>query len=89
MIDRWDAHPEMPLSQALGEHEFRYAIYPHAGAWDEASVFARRSCSTCRWRSAQAGPHKGELPKEMSFLRIEPEELVLTRAEALRGARDG
>jgi alpha-mannosidase len=78
VIDRWEVHPEMPLSQALGEHEFRYAIYPHAGAWDGSSVFQQADVLNLPLEIGQAGPHQGDLPREMSFLSIGPDELVLT-----------
>jgi alpha-mannosidase len=78
VIDRWEVHPEMHLSQALGEHEFRYAIYPHAGAWDGSSVFQQADVLNLPLEIGQAGPHQGDLPREMSFLSIGPDELVLT-----------
>jgi len=78
VIDRWDVHPEMPLAQALGEHEFRYAIYPHAGNWDDSSVFRQADLLNLPLEIGQAGPHKGDLPKTMSFLSLQPDELVLT-----------
>ena len=35
---RWERHPEMKGSQALGEHQWEYVIYPHAGDWDAGNV---------------------------------------------------
>ena len=77
VIDRWDVYPEMKLSQALGEHEFRYAIYPHAGTWDEAEVLQESDIFNLRLEVGQAGPHEGELPKEMSFVEVEPTNLSM------------
>lgn len=78
VIDRWDVHPEMLLSQSLGEHEFHYAIYPHAGRWDESEVLQEAEKCTLPLEVAQAGAHGGDLPKELSFLRVEPECVCLS-----------
>ena len=75
---RWERHPEMMLSQSQGEHEFRYRIYPHAGRWWQSDVFAETERLNVPVELAQAGPHPGELPKEMSFLKLEPETFVLS-----------
>jgi hypothetical protein len=78
VIDRWDVHPEMVLSQAPGPHEFRYAIYPHAGNWEEGEVVQEAEKFCLPLQAAQAGPHEGDLPRELSFLRVQPESLALT-----------
>ncbi|MBN2308237.1 MAG: hypothetical protein JXR94_04655, partial [Candidatus Hydrogenedentes bacterium] len=83
---RWDIHPEMELSQAPGAHEFRYAVYAHAGPWHRADVFAEAERLTLPLQPAQAGPHPGDLPKRHSFLAIEPAGLVLS---ALKQSEDG
>ena len=78
VIDRWDAHPEMPLAQAPGAHEWRYAIYPHAGDWAEGEVMVEADRFNLPLEPAQAGPGAGTLPKEMSFFRVEPAGVGLT-----------
>ncbi|MDQ1257161.1 MAG: 2-O-(6-phospho-alpha-D-mannosyl)-D-glycerate hydrolase, partial [Candidatus Hydrogenedentes bacterium] len=83
---RWDQHPEMELSQCLGEHECRYAIYPHAGKWDDAEVFDEAERLTLPLEPAQAGPHGGDMPKRHGFVSIEPANLVLT---AFKQAENG
>ena len=35
VIDQWDVYPWMKLSQSLGNNEWKYAIMPHRGNWDE------------------------------------------------------
>ena len=75
---RWERHPEMILSQSPGEHEFRYWIYPHAGRWWQSDVFEEAERLNVPVALAQTGPHAGELPKEMSFLKLEPQALVLS-----------
>ena len=86
VCDAWERHPEMGLSQSPGAHEFRYLIYPHAGAWDEAEVYREAERLSAPLELAQAGPHKGGMPKRCSFLRIEPANLVLS---ALKQSEDG
>ncbi len=73
---RWEMLPEMRLSQSPGGHVFRYALYPHAGGW-ENGVFEQAERLNVPVEAAQAGPHGGTLPKEKSFLDIEPKGLVL------------
>ncbi|UCH35960.1 MAG: hypothetical protein JSV65_06295 [Armatimonadota bacterium] len=85
VIDRWDVYPEMTLSQSLGEHEFRYAIYPHGGTWDGAAVCQEAELYSLPLEVAEAGKHGGDLPKEMSLLSIEPAAVALS---ALKRAED-
>lgn len=75
---RWDVRPQMGLSQCPGEHEFRYLIYPHAGSWDAADVYANVERLAAPLQPAQAGPHGGALPKRCSFLQVEPANLILS-----------
>ncbi len=83
---RWEPHPEMTGSQAPGAHEFRYAIYPHAGGWDTAEVFREAERLTVPLEAAQTGAHPGDLPRRHAFLSIEPADLVLS---AVKRAEDG
>lgn len=88
---RWERHPEMTLSQCPGAHEFRYAIYPHAGIWADAEVFreAERFCLPLEPAQAGASPPVNgckSLPKQFGFLSIEPAALVLS---AVKRAEDG
>lgn len=83
---RWDAHPEMTLSQCPGEHEFRYWIYPHKGNWDKGGVMREAEVVSVPLEVVQAGAHGGDLPKRRSFLSIEPTNLVLT---ALKHSEQG
>jgi len=85
VIDRWDVYPEMTLAQSLGEHEFRYAIYPHAGRWDQAAVQREAELYSLPLEVAQAGKHGGDLPKELSLLSVEPQAVALS---ALKRAED-
>ena len=83
---RWDLHPEMPLSQCPGAHEFRYLIYPHAGTWAEADVYGEADELSVPLEPAQAGAHGGDLPKRLSFFGIGADALILS---ALKRSEDG
>jgi alpha-mannosidase len=90
---RWEIHPEMELAQSPGGHEFRYAIFAHAGDWSEAGVSTEAERLVAPVEPAQAGRHRGDLPKRNSFLSIGPAErsdgpsqLVMS---ALKQSEDG
>ena len=83
---RWERHPEMKGSQSLGDHEFIYFIYPHKGGWDEGGVSRQAEMFSLAPEAAQAGPHKGHLPKAMSFMEVDNPQLMLS---ALKRAENG
>jgi alpha-mannosidase len=76
----------MKGGQALGQHEFRYWIYPHAGDWDTGRVPRQADALGIPLEPAQAGPHAGDLPKTASFLALTPAELMLS---SIKRAEDG
>lgn len=78
IIDRWDVYPEMELSQSLGENEWRYAIYPHPGDWQQGDVYSEADAFNLELHVGQAGVHEGDLPWSMSFLTVEPKRLSIS-----------
>ena len=78
VIDQWDAHPEMKMSQCPGEHDWSYAIYPHQGDWDEGGVYEQAEIFTLPLQPAQAGPGPGELPLSRSFIRVDNKKVVMS-----------
>ncbi|MBL7117861.1 MAG: hypothetical protein ISS94_03660 [Candidatus Syntrophoarchaeum sp.] len=75
----------VPDAQELRRYEFRYSIYPHKGDWREASSYKHAFEFNCNLDAVQL--RKGEkLPFKRSFLKIEPENVVLA---ALKKAEDG
>lgn len=88
VIDRWEIHPEMELAQCPGEHEWTYALFPHAGDWTKG-VFPAAEELNLPLEPAQAGAHNGTLPKTLSFLELSGTNLQLTafkRAEDRKGS---
>lgn len=84
VIDRWEIHPEMDLAQCLGPHSWTYAIYPHAGDWTNG-VFEQAEMLTLPLQLAQAGAHSGTLPKSMSFIEVNGDNIQMT---ALKRSED-
>ncbi|MCK5861498.1 MAG: hypothetical protein KAH38_03370, partial [Candidatus Hydrogenedentes bacterium] len=84
VFGRWETYPEMDLAQCIGDFEWTYALYPHSGDWTNG-LYREAEEMNLPLEPAQAGPHEGTLPKAMSFLTLEGEELQLA---ALKQAED-
>ncbi|MFV2070858.1 MAG: glycoside hydrolase family 38 C-terminal domain-containing protein, partial [Pirellulales bacterium] len=87
---RWERHPEMKGSQVFGEHTFRYFLYPHAGDWDQGQVAPQADRFLVPLEPVQTGCHAGTLPQSLSFMELEPAELLVScikRAEQCRTER--
>ena len=88
IFGRWEVYPEMESAQCIGKFEWTYALYPHSGNW-ENNVFTQAEDMNLPLEIAQAGPHKGTLPKELSFLEISNTTMQITcfkRAEDRSGS---
>jgi mannosylglycerate hydrolase len=71
--------PEQKGSLLLREMEFEYSIYPHAGAWQEANVYAQAEELNVPLFPIQVSHHaQGTLPQSLSLFSIEPENLILS-----------
>jgi mannosylglycerate hydrolase len=84
IFGRWEVYPDMELAQCIGPHEWSYSLYPHASDWTQG-VFAESEDTNLPLEAGQAGPHEGALPKSMSFVELEGNNLQLT---ALKQAED-
>ena len=74
-----ETHQQQPLAQCPGQHEFRYALYPHTGDWQEGRVEKQTLLFNVPMRIAQCSAHSGTLKQSRySFLEITPETLVMT-----------
>ena len=78
VIDQWDVFPEMKLAQSLGINEWRYAIMPHKGTWEEGDLYRETDKFLLKLETAQAGKGGGSLPKELSFVEITSEKIALS-----------
>jgi alpha-mannosidase len=71
--------PEWPDPHAdEGHHEFTYSLYPHPGSWRDAQTVRRGYELNYKLTSVQPHKHEGALPSEHSFVRVEPDNVVLT-----------
>jgi len=78
--------PEWPDPHAdEGQHEFTYAIYPHAGSWRDAQTVRRGYELNYPLLSRQMEKHQGHLKDEFSFLSVGADNVVVT---AVKKAED-
>ena len=79
-----------PEAQCLGHHEFDYALVPHRGTWEAEDGLVMREAqlfnTPVTTRTVEVEQHEGKLPSHMSFMKIEPDELVLS---ALKHGEEG
>lgn len=64
--------------QMIGEHTFEYAIYPHAGNWEEAKSWVQAHNFNTPLIIGQTGVHNGDLPMVKSFIDNDMDQFVLT-----------
>ncbi|MGD2154092.1 MAG: glycoside hydrolase family 38 C-terminal domain-containing protein [Gemmatimonadales bacterium] len=60
-----------------GTHQFRFAVYPHAGDWRAAGTVRRAAEYNVPLVAALEPQHRGELGAEVSFAAAEPENVEL------------
>jgi alpha-mannosidase/mannosylglycerate hydrolase len=75
-----------PEAQCLGIHEFRYALLSHAGGWKTAKAWQEAHSFNAPLEAVESDLHQGELPKSLSFVSIQPSELVVS---AIKKAEEG
>ena len=79
--------PTWPDPEAdQGHQHFAYALYPHAGTWKQALTVRQGYDFNYRLTAMQVLPHSGKLPGSYSFLKAEPENVVVT---AMKKTEDG
>ncbi|HXN29903.1 MAG TPA: glycoside hydrolase family 38 C-terminal domain-containing protein [Candidatus Acidoferrales bacterium] len=69
-----------------GQQHFAYALYPHAGDWKQALTVRRGYEFNAHLRALPVSPHLGAWGAELSFARVEQDNVVLT---AVKKAEDG
>ena len=62
----------------MGEHEFVYSLYPHAGNYQQAFSFRRAYELNYPLIAEITKPHEGALAAEQSFIQLKPENLILS-----------
>jgi alpha-mannosidase len=78
--------PTWPDAEAdQGHHHFRYALYPHAGTWQQANTVRHGYEYNYPLTAVVTTAHPGTLPASHSFASVTPENVVLT---AVKKAED-
>jgi len=78
--------PKWPDPNAdMGHHHFHYALYPHAGTWQQALTVRHGWEYNYPLQAVVATAHAGSLPAQHSFASVEPDNVVLT---AVKKAED-
>ncbi|MBI2952991.1 MAG: hypothetical protein HYY30_01660 [Chloroflexi bacterium] len=70
--------------QCPGRHTFDYSLIPHLSGWAEAFLGARQFNNPMRVQPTTT--HSGHLPWRLSFVKVEPDDLVIS---AVKPAEDG
>jgi alpha-mannosidase len=61
-----------------GIQHFRYALYPHAGTWQQAMTERKGYELNYPLQATVVAPHTGSLPASHSFLSVEDDNVILT-----------
>lgn len=82
------------LDKYTGQHsfgtlEYEYALYPHAGKWNDADVINHDYQCKVPVKAVQGVPHAGTLPANASFIKISHEKKVLISALKLAESGNG
>ncbi|MCD6318357.1 hypothetical protein J7M02_04760 [Candidatus Aerophobetes bacterium] len=78
---------DAPLAEELGEHIFKYSLYPYQGDWQEAKVVQRgMEINNPLMGIVNQKCQGGSLPFSKSFVKVEPDNFILT---VLKKAEDG
>jgi alpha-mannosidase len=72
--------------QMQGSYTFKFALYLHAGDWEQGRVWQQAHSFNVPLRAVQTDLHAGTLPRAHSFFTVGPETLVPT---ALKLSEDG
>jgi alpha-mannosidase len=61
-----------------GRQRFSYSLYPHGGTWKQALTVRQGYDFNYRLTAMQVSAHSGKLPASFSFLKAEPDNVVVT-----------
>jgi len=79
--------PKWPdITADLGEHEFTYSLYPHAGDWRTAHTVRKAAELNHAMPVVVSEQRKGTLPSCLSFIPFKSQEVVL---DTIKPAEDG
>ncbi|MBI2626446.1 MAG: hypothetical protein HYW69_02550, partial [Candidatus Nealsonbacteria bacterium] len=67
-----------PEAQCQGLQEFRYSLFLHGGDWQKNRIWQEAYNHNVKLLGLATCQQKGSLPKELSFLEIKPEGLIVS-----------
>ena len=70
----------------IGQHEFTYAIYPHAGTWKQAETVKQAAFLNCRTYAREEKAHGGSLPETFSLVSCPAENVII---DTVKQSEDG
>ena len=89
LVSWGDAGPKLyaPKALLIGEHVFKYALYPHSGTWKDAKSYKVAYSYNVPFIAVEFDeyPVESTLDSNFSFMKIAPENLVVT---AIKKAED-
>ena len=62
----------------MEKHSIDYSLYPHSGDWKEANTIRKGYEFNQPLIAELSSVHKGKLPEEKSFIKLESDDLILT-----------
>lgn len=65
-------------SQCLGKSNYKLAVYPHKGDWQNGEVYKEALNFNYSVSIVQTGKSNGSLPTENSFIKIFPDDLIFS-----------
>ncbi|MBW2144103.1 MAG: hypothetical protein JRG75_06885 [Deltaproteobacteria bacterium] len=74
------AGPKIPVpdAQCMGEHIFEYALVTQPGSWKAAPLYREENQYSISLKYLNIHRQEGTLPPKLSFLRIKPDELMVS-----------
>ncbi len=71
-----------------GYHVFSYSLFPHKGGWRDGNTVRRGYEFNTPLIPVIVQPHKGDLPSVHSFIKITPENIVVTACKKSEDSED-
>ena len=85
-MDNEDSFFSGPRYRQRGTHTLTFSLTPHQGGWRMAQAYRQGLSTTYPFIPVMTSQHSAFLPREMSFMKIEGSNIVLT---ALKKAENG
>ena len=71
-----------------GMHQFKYSLYPHEGGWRVGGTVLAAYALNCSMYAKIEQPHLGILPRELSFVKCEHENVIIETVKKAEDSND-